>query len=118
MFVQVVRRTGLPVNGLGIANFSFSNNLVPAGGGAAGICSAAVCTANRFGGGSNGLYQIFLDRIPAGNWKAGAYAGTVRVTEETNNGAGIVTFTIPGAGAAVAAEPDVLLNPAGIVEEE
>jgi hypothetical protein len=118
MFVQVVRRNGLPVNGLSIGNFSFSNNLVPAGGGAAGICSEATCTVNRFGGGINGLYQIFLDRIPAGNWKAGAYAGTVRVTEGANRGAGIVTFTIPDAGAAGEAESDVLSSPTGIVEEE
>jgi hypothetical protein len=118
MFVQVVRQDGLPVSGLGLANFSFSNNLVPAGGGAAGICSEAVCTVNRFGGGVNGLYQIFLDRIPAGNWKAGAYAGTVRVTEGANNGASIVTFMIPDAGAAVAVESDLAFSPAGIVEEE
>jgi hypothetical protein len=122
VFVQVVRRNGLPVTGLDITNFRFTNNLVPAGGGAAGICSEADCTANRFGGGINGLYQIFLNRVPAGNWKAGAYAGTVKVVTEDYNGASIVTFTIPSAQSAQAQDAPInrsaFLNPAGIVEED
>jgi hypothetical protein len=122
MFVQVVGRNGQPFLGLNLTNFSFSNNLVPAGGGAAGICSEADCTANRFGGGLNGLYQIFLNRIPAGNWKAGAYGGTVRVISGDFRGTSIVTFTIPPAQSGTAGdEPmnrSVLLNPAGVVEED
>jgi len=122
MFVQVVRRNGLPLNSLTLTNFRFSNNLVPAGGGAAGICSEADCTANRFGGGSNGLYQIFLNRVPVGNWKAGTYAGTVRIITEDYSGAGIVTFTIPSAQFMQAEDAPLtrspLLNPAATVEED
>lgn len=118
MFVQVVRQTGLPVNNLSLFNFSFSNNLVPAGGGATGICSEAVCGTDRFGGGTNGLYQIFLDRIPKGNWKAGAYAGTVRVNVGADRGTGIVTFTIPEGLMFSGAEELSPANPAGVVEKE
>ena len=95
MIVQVVRQDGQPLTGLSMANFGFSNPAVPAGAAAAVICSEAVCTANRFAALGNGLYFIFLDRATPGNWRAGTYAGTVRVTAGADHGAAIVTFTIP-----------------------
>lgn len=95
MFVQVVSKSGVPVEGLTAANFEFENPFVPAGGGAAGLCDEDTCTEDTFQGGGNGLYSLFLDRSAAGNWKAGAYAGTVTVTQGGNRGAAIVTFDIP-----------------------
>lgn len=95
LFVTVVRASGVPVNGLTINEFSFSNPFVPAGGGAAVICTEANCGTSRFGAGANGTYTIFLDRGPAGNWKAGAYAGTVRVVDAVNQGTAQVVFKIP-----------------------
>jgi len=101
LFVQVTSLNGTPGTGLALGDFSFTNNLVPAGGGSTVICPAARCGANRFGGGTNGLYSIFLDRSPAGNWKAGTYAGTIKVRkvvdDVTYNGTALVTFTIPEA---------------------
>jgi len=108
MFVQVVQDTGETIPDLVSAEFAFSNPFVPAGGGAAGLCSAATCTVSTFQNGGNGLYSLFLDRLPAGNWRAGTYAGTVEVTAVRAGvifrGHGIVTFTIPEAGRAGAAE--------------
>lgn len=102
LFVQVSSLNGTPGTGLALGDFTFTSNLTPAGGGSTGICSLANCGASRFGGGTNGLYSIFLDRIPAGNWKAGTYAGTIKVrkvvdTTTTYNGTALVTFTIPEA---------------------
>lgn len=93
--VTVVNKSGQPVNGLTAANFSFANGIVPAGGGSAATCSAASCGASTFAAAGNGLYQIYLDRAPAGNWTAGGYAATLQVVVGTNNGTSLVTFTIP-----------------------
>lgn len=97
VFVQVVRANGSPVTGLPVTAFTVSNGLVPAGGGAAGLCSETICGVNRFGGGSNGTYSLILDRIPAGNWKAGAYAGAVQVSDGTQQGTALMSFKIPTA---------------------
>ena len=119
MFVQVIKHNGATITDLVAGEFAFSNPFAPAGGGAAGLCSAATCTAATFQNGGNGLYSLFLDRIPLGDWKAGTYAGTVEVTAVrggvTFTGHGIVTFTIPEAGVAAAEQPS-LLSPAGQVE--
>lgn len=93
--LTVVNKGGLPVNGLTAANFNFSNGIVPAGGGSATECSVADCGASTFAAAGNGLYQIYLDRAAAGNWKAGKYAGTIAVTAGANSGTTLVTFTIP-----------------------
>lgn len=115
MFVEVVKKSGVPLAGLVITDFTFVNTLVPAGGGAAGICSEANCTVSRFQTAPNGLYSIFLDRIPAGNWKTGTYAATITVISGLNQGTAIVTFTIPAAAAAVTAGPP-WVSPAGQAE--
>jgi len=93
--VTVVNKAGLPVNGLGPANFTFTNGIVPAGGGAAVTCNVATCGASNFANAGPGLYQIYLDRGPAGNWKAGGYAASLQVTAGVNDGTQLVTFNIP-----------------------
>jgi len=93
--VTVVGKSGLPDSSFALTDFTFVNGLVPAGGGAAGVCSTAVCGTAAFGNLGNGLYQIYLDRIPTGNWKAGGYAGVLQVGSGTNHGTALVTFTIP-----------------------
>lgn len=93
--VTVVNKGGLPVNGLAAANFAFANPLVPAGGGSAVECSIADCGAGTFAAVGNGLYQLYLDRAAAGNWKAGGYGATLSVAAGVNNGTALVTFTIP-----------------------
>lgn len=95
MMVQVIDNTGSPVNGLSLSNFSFSNPFVPAGGGIAVFCSESDCGVFRFLSGSNGLYAIFLDRGPVGNWKAGTHTGTVVITTDTGDtGTSMATFVI------------------------
>ncbi len=95
LVVQVIGTDGTPVNGLTVDNFSFSNPFVPAGGGTTVICSEASCGTDRFQDGPNGLYSIMLDRGPAGNWDAGAYAGTVIVsTDSGDSGTSMATFEI------------------------
>jgi hypothetical protein len=91
----VVRGNGLPVNGLTAADFVFNDGIVPAGGGAAVACSVAECGPNTFAFAGNGVYQIYLDRGAAGNWKAGGYAGSIQVMAGANDGTKLVTFTIP-----------------------
>jgi hypothetical protein len=97
MFV-LVQAGGVGVPSLTLSNFAFANPFVPAGGGSATICPTASCGSSNFGG-SAGLYTIFLDRLPAGNWKAGAYGASLTVTftkdGTTYHGIGLVTFTIP-----------------------
>ena len=93
--VTVVNKNGMPVNGLGPANFTFTDGIVPAGGGAAVVCSAADCGANTFANAGSGLYQIYLDRGPAGNWTTGGYAASLQVSAGVNDGTKLVTFTIP-----------------------
>jgi len=93
--LSVVNKNGLPVAGLAASDFTFTNSIVPAGGGAAVACSVAECGASTFANAGNGLYQIFLDRGPAGNWKAGGYAGIIQVSGGVNNGTRLVTFDIP-----------------------
>ncbi len=93
--VTVVNRNGQPVNGLGAANFTFANPIVPAGGGSAVICNVADCGLNTFIAAGNGLYQIFLDRGPAGNWTPGGYAATISVAAGVNDGTALVAFAIP-----------------------
>ena len=93
--ITVVNKNGLPVNGLTAANFTFNDGIVPAGGGAAVFCTIADCGASTFANAGPGLYQIYLDRGPAGNWTAGGYAASVQVSAGVNDGAKLVTFTIP-----------------------
>lgn len=92
LLVQV-SAAGAPVGSLTVSNFVISNNFVPAGGGSASVCSEAKCGTSRFGG-SSGIYSIFLDRTAAGNWKAGTYAGIVRVNRGTDTGSTLLTFTL------------------------
>lgn len=89
--------TGLPVTGLAVSAFTFSNNLTPAGGGSASICTQAICGTSRFQGGTGGTYALFVERTSAGNWKAGTYGGSVRVVSGADNGTGLMTFSIPDA---------------------
>jgi len=93
--ITVVNKNGLPVNGLGPANFTFTNGIVPAGGGSAVFCTVADCGASTFANAGPGLYQIYLDRGPAGNWTAGGYAASLQVTAGVNDGTKLVTFSIP-----------------------
>ena len=85
IFVQVTQN-GVGLAGLPADAFLFSNSC-PAGG--AGYCGTAAC----FTEGMNGLYALVL----AGDWVAGAYAGTVSVQDSATSatGASIVTFAIP-----------------------
>lgn len=94
MFVQVVDAAGLPVNGLTLDNFNFSNNFVPAGASGAVVCTEADCGIYRFQATANGLYSIYLDHNLSGNWKAGSYAGTVVVNNSGKHGASMVNFTL------------------------
>jgi hypothetical protein len=106
LFVHVARASsGVNLGALALANFTFNNGFVPAGGGSAVICSQANCGASRFGGGVGGAYSIILDRAAAGNWKAGAYAGTITINNGADTGTALVTFRIPDAGAASALMP-------------
>jgi hypothetical protein len=89
--------TGLAVTGLPISAFTFSNNLTPAGGSSAVVCTQAICGTSRFQGGTGGTYALFVERGSAGNWKAGTYAGSVRVANGADNGTGLMTFSIPDA---------------------
>jgi hypothetical protein len=93
--VSVVNKNGLPVNGLNAANFTFTNGIVPAGGGAAVECTVATCGASTFANAGPGIYQIFLDRGPAGNWTPGGYAAALQVSAGVNNGTKLVAFDIP-----------------------
>lgn len=94
-FVTVVNKSGKGVTGLPITAFSISNNLTPAGAGSAALCADTVCGTSNFQGGTNGNYAIFLDRASAGNWKAGAYSGTIKVVNGTDQGVGAMVFRIP-----------------------
>ncbi|HLF07425.1 MAG TPA: hypothetical protein VI893_09715 [Thermoplasmata archaeon] len=77
----LVTLNGAGVTGLGDANIEFANSFVPAGGGGAGEYEPAACGANCFQTDGSGLYVFFIDRIPAGNWKAGHYFATITVTD-------------------------------------
>ena len=46
------------------------------------ICASIVCKGNGTVG-TDGLYQIFLDRATEGSWTAGTYTGSVRVKTGT-----------------------------------
>jgi hypothetical protein len=106
LFVHVARASsGVNLGALALANFTFNNGLVPAGGGSAVICSQANCGASRFGGGTGVVYSIILDRSAAGNWKAGTYAGSITATNGADTGTALVTFSIPDAGASTAMMP-------------
>lgn len=94
-FVTVVNKNGAGVSGLPVTAFSISNNLTPAGAGSASLCADTVCGTSNFQGGTGGSYAIFLDRASAGNWKAGAYAGTIKVFDGANQGVGQLVFRIP-----------------------
>jgi hypothetical protein len=93
--VLVVNKNGLPVNGLTAANFMFADPFVPAGGGSAVLCSVAECGASTFLAAGPGLYQLFLDRGPAGNWTPGGYFGAVQVNAGVNDGEALVAWVIP-----------------------
>ena len=93
--ITVVDENGLPVNRLTAANFTFTDGIVPAGGGAAVFCTVAECGASTFANAGPGLYQIFLDRGSPGDWKAGGYAAALQVTVGVDDGTTLVTFTIP-----------------------
>ena len=57
------------------------------------------CGVNHFFDDGTGVYMLFMDRVPDGDWKAGAYAASLSVTFvdglKTYVGIGLVTFTIP-----------------------
>jgi hypothetical protein len=93
--VTVNNKNGLPVNGLGAVNFTFTNPIMPAGGSSAVTCSVADCGASTFIAAGNGLYQIYLDRGTAGNWTQGGYAATLEVAAGVNDGLSLVSFNIP-----------------------
>jgi hypothetical protein len=93
--VTVVNKNGQPVNGLGATNFTFANPFVPAGGGSAVVCTVADCGGSTFAAAGNGLYQIFLDRGPAGNWTQGGYGAALSVAAGVNDGTSLVSFVIP-----------------------
>ena len=102
LFVLVSKRNGEGGSGLLEGDFTFSNSLVPAGGGAVGLCDSTDCGVSNFQEATalDGLYSMFLDRIPAGNWKAGTYGATLAVSfldggGKTFDGIALVTFTIP-----------------------
>ncbi|MDH5183093.1 MAG: hypothetical protein OEX12_04310 [Gammaproteobacteria bacterium] len=95
VFIQVTNHAGAAVNGLDLTAFSASNPFVPAGGGTAVICDDVSCGSDNFFAGTNGLYTLFLDRGPVGNWKSGMYGGSVKVsTGDGKSGIGMMTFTI------------------------
>ncbi|MDH5360191.1 MAG: hypothetical protein OEX03_06485 [Gammaproteobacteria bacterium] len=95
VFIQVTNHSGAAVSGLDLTAFSVSNPFVPAGGGTAVICNDISCGSDNFFAGTNGLYTLFLDRGPAGNWKSGMYGGSVRVsTTDGKSGIGMMTFNI------------------------
>ncbi|GEM_PF-3831336 len=95
LFVHV-SQNGLPVTGLALEDFGLTMPFVPAGGGATVICDEAVCGPERFQA-QAGVYTLWLDRGPAGNWLAGSYAGSVTVTTTDSAGAELVSFAIPAA---------------------
>jgi len=96
IFVHVTRK-GAAVTSLTESDFNFNNPFVPAGGGAAGICDDVDCGSSNFAG-SGGVYSMWLKRLPVGNWKAGAYGGSMTVNDDSgNSGSTLVTFNIPEA---------------------
>lgn len=85
LFVQVIQN-GAGLTGLTADAFAFSNSFPIAG---AGYCGTAAC----FSEGMDGLYALEL----AGDWVAGAYAGTLAAQDSgtSASGASLVTFEIP-----------------------
>jgi copper chaperone CopZ len=85
LFVQVIQN-GAGLSGLTADAFMFTNSFPVAG---AGYCGTAAC----FSEGMDGLYALEL----AGDWVAGAYAGTLSAQDSGTaaSGASLVTFEIP-----------------------
>lgn len=98
LFVLVNKRNGEGVPSLSDTDFTFENDFVPAGGGAAVLCDATDCGADFFQDATTGLYTMFLDKGTVSNWKEGTYGATIAVsfTEggKTFDGIALVTFTI------------------------
>ncbi len=95
LFVHV-SQNGQPVTGLTLDDFGLTVPFVPAGGAATVICEEAVCGPDRFQA-QAGVYTLWLDRGPAGNWLAGSYAGSLTVVTADSAGAELVNFTLPAA---------------------
>lgn len=96
----LVEHKGAPVTGLSLTDFEFHNPFVPAGAGAAVICSEANCGRDRFKASDQGLYVIWLDQSSAGNWTAGRYSAGLGVKFTDDEGVAhqeiiLVTFEIP-----------------------
>lgn len=85
LYVQVIQN-GEGLSGLLADAFTFSNSFPIAG---AGYCGTAAC----FSEGMDGLYALEL----AGDWVAGAYAGTLSALDSGTSASGtsLVTFDIP-----------------------
>ncbi len=98
LFVLVTNK-GRGVVGLLESDFTLDSGFVPAGGGAPVLCDSTDCGVSNFQDAGAGLYGMFLDRGPAGNWKAGTYGTSLSVSfiedSKTLEGIGLVTFTIP-----------------------
>lgn len=101
----LVTLNGSPVAGLTAADFSFSNQFVPAGGPAAALCpgGGAGCAApgDHFQEAASppvGLYGMYAHPVPGGgfNWKAGTYFATLAVDDGMGHTASaLVDWTMP-----------------------
>lgn len=88
----LVTSLGEPVSDLVLADVSFENPFVPAGGGAA---THFDCGAECFQPGGNGLYQFWAHRSPEGTWTAGHYFGRIGVTTASGQvGSALVDWNI------------------------
>ncbi len=89
LFVQVIQN-GAGLSGLSADAFTFSNSFPD--GGVIDFCGETVCITG-FSEGQDGLYALEL----AGDWVAGAYAGTLATQDSATSasGASMVTFEIP-----------------------
>jgi hypothetical protein len=97
MFVQVSDIEN-PADGLSPENFELSSPFYPGGGRAFQFCEEN-CGDEWFQVGGNGLYSIFLEPLPqtpTRSWKAGTYAGTVKVRLPSGTrGVALVSFEVP-----------------------
>ena len=97
--IVLVTRGGEGVLGLLEGDFTLASGFVPAGGGAPVLCDSIDCGGSNFQDAGAGLYGMFVDRGPPGNWNAGTYGTSLSVSfiedSKTLEGIGLVTFTIP-----------------------
>lgn len=89
--VVLVTADGRPVTGIPASSFVYHSGLVPAGGPMSTMCPAGAggCDPNanfgEIGPAMPGIYQFWVQPLPAGNWKAGTYFNTLTVTDPTGN---------------------------------